>query len=232
MHLTTINSLQKKVDKEFKSTEGDKSQAIVEDMVENEFKERHSSGESVDSMLSASSTSEGGDGSIPVSSGDQGGQQKGILKRCVRRCFSESQAERLGQLMEAEGVKKSVRFNDNVQRQVFRSNASILGQKHKNQKKNLQKMRKRQQAIDRRNSEGDVTNVIESLVSEGFKLSSSFESKFEDLDLEANDSGVSSSYEDHHIKSHMDKVKFKKSKRKQQAVSVDETTGEVFNMDF
>ena len=50
------------------------------------------------------------------------------------------------------GSKKSVRFNEVVLRQVYRSNSSILGQKHKNQKKAEQKRRK----AARRASEGDV----------------------------------------------------------------------------
>ena len=49
------------------------------------------------------------------------------------------------------GSKKSVRFNEVVLRQVYRSNSSILGQKHKNQKKAEQKRRK----AGRRASEGD-----------------------------------------------------------------------------
>ena len=54
---------------------------------------------------------------------------------------------------EVKREKKSVRFNEVVQRQVYRSNSSILGQKMKNQKKNQQKMRKR---AERRASEGDT----------------------------------------------------------------------------
>eukprot|EP00096_Caligus_rogercresseyi_P004159 TRINITY_DN1831_c0_g1_i4.p1 TRINITY_DN1831_c0_g1~~TRINITY_DN1831_c0_g1_i4.p1 ORF type:complete len:672 (+),score=250.42 TRINITY_DN1831_c0_g1_i4:71-2086(+) len=51
--------------------------------------------------------------------------------------------------------KKSVRFNDIVQRQTFRANASILGQRMKNMKKNEQK--KRKNALrERRASEGDA----------------------------------------------------------------------------
>ena len=52
------------------------------------------------------------------------------------------------------GSKKSVRFNEVVLRQVYRSNSSILGQKHKNQKKAEQKRRK----TNRRASEGDKPN--------------------------------------------------------------------------
>ncbi|XP_066978096.1 protein kintoun [Macrobrachium rosenbergii] len=48
------------------------------------------------------------------------------------------------------GEKKSVRFNDVVSRQLFRSNSSILGQRAKNQKKAL----KKQKCRNRRASEG------------------------------------------------------------------------------
>lgn len=53
-------------------------------------------------------------------------------------------------------TKKSVRFSEVVQRQVFRTNSSILGRKVKNSKKSEQKKRR---ALERRVSEGDVQNV-------------------------------------------------------------------------
>lgn len=111
----------------------------------------------------------------------------GIAPRGQRRCFSESQvADTLvgtsqsstssclsaDTISEAEGNysvgassspnshesrKKSVRFNEVVQRQVFRPQASILGQRHKNAKKNEQKRRKAQQ---RRASESDAVDEI------------------------------------------------------------------------
>jgi hypothetical protein len=56
--------------------------------------------------------------------------------------------------MSVSGSKKSVRFNEIVQRQIYRSNSSILGQKNKNQKKADQKKRK----TERRVSEGDVSS--------------------------------------------------------------------------
>merc|ERR1712223_1368545 len=71
--------------------------------------------------------------------------------------------------------KKSVRFNEVVQRQIFRSNSSILKQKRKNEKRLEHKLKKRGEkvhlAVERRASEGDA----ESLLDAGFKLSSSFE---------------------------------------------------------
>ena len=61
--------------------------------------------------------------------------------------------------------KKSVRFNEVVQRQVYRQNASILGQKIKNMKKAEQKRRKAEQK--RRASEGDLPENGNSV--DGFK---------------------------------------------------------------
>lgn len=215
---------QNKVDKEFKRTNGDDDIPAFDDQLEDhpdETKERHSSGESIDSFLSTSPSSAETNGTVAASgSGDQT-LAKGILKRCVRRCFSESQADKLSKMLTEEGeggkVKKSVRFNDVVQRQVFRSNSSILGQKHKNQKRNLQKQRRRQQMVERRASDGDV---VEALVKDGFKISASFDSNFGDLDHEEeheNDSGVASSFEDqqhHKLQNTTDKAKLKRSPKR------------------
>ena len=109
---------------------------------------------------------------------------KSILKpaagafRSQRRCFSESLVDTMVGTSQSstssclssdtipeeseepgssEGSKKSVRFNEVVQRQVFRPHASILGQRHKNAKKNEQKRRKAQQ---RRASESDAVDEI------------------------------------------------------------------------
>ena len=99
---------------------------------------------------------------------------RGILKR--PRCLSDSGPE-LMRMMSSPAVstsstileeddseisceimgsheKRSVRFNEVVQRQVYRTNSSILGQKHKNQKRAEQKRRK----AARRASEGDTPN--------------------------------------------------------------------------
>lgn len=108
-----------------------------------------------------------------------------VAFRGQRRCFSESLADNLVGTSQSstssclssdtipersedsamsslgsnssEGSKKSVRFNEVVQRQVFRPHASILGQRHKNAKKNEQKRRKAQQ---RRASESDAVEEI------------------------------------------------------------------------
>merc|ERR1712043_28968 len=146
-------------------------------------------------------------------------QPKGILKRCVRRCFSESHAtsqasinnldwsnsildvisspasdsppssEENGVIDDFAAQKKSVRFNEVVQRQIFRSNSSILKQKRKSEKRTEQRLKKRGSTVnmkERRASEGDA----ESLLDAGFKLSSSFEKSI--FDQESNN-GYSSS---------------------------------------
>ena len=148
----------------------------------NEQKERHSSGESNDSAISITPPSYNGNEPLSpskrflvipanLSSTAETTNVKGILKRGAR-CLSESQAEYLSSIMtsmsmdstiteesEAESSKssveskKSVRFNEVVQRQVYRQNSSILGQKMKNMKKAEQKRRKAEQK--RRASEGD-----------------------------------------------------------------------------
>lgn len=51
--------------------------------------------------------------------------------------------------------EKSVRFSDSVQRQLYRSNSSILGQKKKNQRRNKNKRKVRERA----NSEGSVSSL-------------------------------------------------------------------------
>lgn len=62
------------------------------------------------------------------------------------------------------GEKKSVRFNEVVSRQLFRSNKAILFRRMKNQKKALKKRRKRQNQDNAANSEASDTNTA----SEGF----------------------------------------------------------------
>ena len=52
-------------------------------------------------------------------------------------------------------VKKTVRFNDEVQRQIYRSNSSILGQKKKNQRK----AKNKRKARERLNSGESVSSM-------------------------------------------------------------------------
>lgn len=55
----------------------------------------------------------------------------------------------------SSSMKKTVRFNDNVTRQLFRSNSSILGQKKKNQRK----ARNKKRACERRYSESEASDA-------------------------------------------------------------------------
>lgn len=57
------------------------------------------------------------------------------------------------------GEKKSVRFNEVVSRQLFRSNKSILFRRMKNQKKAMKKRRKRQNQGQAATSEASDTNT-------------------------------------------------------------------------
>jgi dynein assembly factor 2 len=87
------------------------------------------------------------------------------------------------------GSKKSVRFNEVVLRQVYRSNSSILGQKHKNQKKAEQKRRK----AGRRASEGDKPDSDSKT---SFSPDES-EDCYQDQDQDhTNDSGMASSMDE------------------------------------
>lgn len=104
---------------------------------------------------------------------------KGILKRLgkrmVGRSISESSLEdvicassfdnchtSLDSVIPEDGevstsLKKTVRFNDNVSRQLYRSNSSILGQKKKNQRK----ARNKKRAHERRCSESENSEAEE-----------------------------------------------------------------------
>jgi hypothetical protein len=57
-------------------------------------------------------------------------------------------------MSESSGTEKCVRFSDQVQRQLYRSNSSILGQRKKNQRKNKNKRKNR----ERHSSEGSVSS--------------------------------------------------------------------------
>ncbi|CAH1153895.1 unnamed protein product [Phaedon cochleariae] len=103
-------------------------------------------------------------------------RKRSILKRMpsqrtsVRRCVSESGLDdyvasslenclsSLDSVIPEDGeiscsLKKTVRFNDVVMRQLFRSNSSILGQKKKNQRKAKNKKR----CMERRHSESETS---------------------------------------------------------------------------
>jgi dynein assembly factor 2 len=175
MPLPRLEAVKEKCFKLNKDTRGD--DCIIE-IKDEDCKDRHSSGESQDSAISVSSHSSLLDhGPLSVSPSkrflvtpvqvlpkDCKKRNRGILRQ--QRCDSESQAcdifindpEENNDMLERErnvGSKKSVRFNEVVQRQIYRSSSSIMGQKNKNQKKAEQKRRK----TDRRVSEGDAKSV-------------------------------------------------------------------------
>ncbi|KAK7866377.1 hypothetical protein R5R35_009809 [Gryllus longicercus] len=113
---------------------------------------------------------------LSESSGDEmsfSPSKKGILKR-VSRSLSESSADdytwssSLDMIMqsgsdscipeeEGRGVKKTVRFNEIVHQQTYRSNSSIFGQRKKNQRKTRNKKRAQERrASESENSEGEI----------------------------------------------------------------------------
>ncbi|CAG9865023.1 unnamed protein product [Phyllotreta striolata] len=131
-------------------------------------------------------------------------KNKGILKRfssgrfSVGRSISESSLDNFvyssvenchtsldsvipedGEVSSSE--KKTVRFNDVVMSQLFRSNSSILGQKKKNQRK----ARNKKRALERRHSEseasGDEKKEGDLRDCDDFKKSECFEKKDENI---------------------------------------------------
>merc|ERR1712223_1571016 len=91
--------------------------------------------------------------------------------------------------------KKSVRFNEVVQRQVYRQNSSILGQKIKKRQKAEQK---------RRASEGDLPDGNGSM-DNGFE--------FSDSDHITNDSGLASSVDESSLEDKKKEKRLKKGHR-------------------
>jgi dynein assembly factor 2 len=146
---------------------------------------------------------------------------------------NENELESCGDSM---GSKKSVRFNEVVLRQVYRKHASILGQKHKNQKKAEQKRRKAM----RRASEGDVPSPSSGSLTNTFSADES-----EDQD-HTNDSGLasedidleSSSLEANNNKKIVEKtkqngkIKGKRSKVASRFLDESQNSDLIFNLDF
>lgn len=121
--------------------------------------------------------------SVSESSGDEltsnnitGSFPKGILRsqRNLSRSVSESSADENGTAAssvechydsiqdlnfesDSASLKKTVRFNDVVSRQLFRSNSSILGQRKKNQRK----LRNKRRAHERKMSESENSETEE-----------------------------------------------------------------------
>ncbi|XP_071867910.1 PIH1 domain-containing protein Nop17-like isoform X1 [Bombus fervidus] len=123
--------------------------------------------------------------SVSESSGDElisnnitGTFPKSILRsqrnHNLSRSVSESSADEIGTAasstdchydsipdlnseLDCSSLKKTVRFNDVVSRQLFRSNSSILGQRKKNQRK----LRNKRRAYERRMSESENSETEE-----------------------------------------------------------------------
>ncbi|XP_024874407.1 protein kintoun [Temnothorax curvispinosus] len=122
-----------------------------------------------------------GDELASNSSGSSARHSKGILKSRRARDFSRSMSESsadenslpasctdyhydhydsvhdINSESDCSSLKKTVRFNDVVSRQLFRSNSSILGQRKKNQRK----LRNKKRAHDRRLSESENSETEE-----------------------------------------------------------------------
>ncbi|XP_011877153.1 PREDICTED: protein kintoun [Vollenhovia emeryi] len=122
-----------------------------------------------------------GDELASNSSGSSVRYSKGILKSRRARDFSRSMSESsadenslpasctdyhddhydsvhdINSESDCSSLKKTVRFNDVVSRQLFRSNSSILGQRKKNQRK----LRNKKRAHDRRLSESENSETEE-----------------------------------------------------------------------
>lgn len=69
------------------------------------------------------------------------------------------------------GEKKSVRFNEVVSRQLFRSNSSILGQRAKNQKKAMKKRKCQQRRASESDPESNLEHFSDDLISSAVSLS-------------------------------------------------------------
>merc|ERR1719150_3003135 len=204
----------------------------------NRRKERHGSGDSLDSCMSESpmesvilklakeedeeaseKTEESCDEEVRLetpryqranSEDSTQAQPRGILKRKISglvgtsrfRCYSESHLDEVGfatssstslstttisedQVAEFSGSgKKSVRFNEKVQQQMYRVNSTILA----NTMKNKRKAEKKKRALERRMSEGDAWSLDLNMV---INNKDQWESE------EHEDSGLASSFEEH-----------------------------------
>ncbi|XP_033331463.2 PIH1 domain-containing protein Nop17-like isoform X2 [Megalopta genalis] len=97
------------------------------------------------------SESSGDELSISESSADENGMPMSSID-CNYDSVQEFNSE-----SDCSSLKKTVRFNDVVSRQLFRSNSSILGQRKKNQRK----LRNKKRAHDRRMSESENSETEE-----------------------------------------------------------------------
>jgi len=220
--------LKKKSQNQMKENEDLDSDDSLE--LKSDEKERHSSGESNDSAVCFSTPTSPIKSESPnrflVIPSDFGAsaKERSNLRSILRRTrgYSETNVDFLrmaSPLSESESStiaeeedevkreKKTVRFNEVVQRQIYRSNSSILGQKMKNQKKTQQKRRKQ---AARRASEGDTPGSVTD-----FRNSDNTGSDACSLtDSETIDSGVASSMDEGHDTSKMIESEKQKSNNK------------------
>merc|ERR1712013_752308 len=226
----------------------------------NRRKERHGSGDSLDSCMSESpmesvilklakeeedeeaseKTEESCDEEVRLetpryqranSEDSTQAQPRGILKRKISglvgtsrfRCYSESHLDEVGfapssstslstttisedQVAEFSGSgKKSVRFNEKVQQQMYRVNSTILA----NTLKNKRKAEKKKRALERRMSEGDACSLDQAndkvdkvekgkmSTSSSLDLNMVINNKDQWESEEHEDSGLPSSFEEH-----------------------------------
>ncbi|KAF7399366.1 hypothetical protein HZH68_007958 [Vespula germanica] len=142
---------------------------------EHEEDEQHNVSQNRKGIIKSRSISESSGDELPSSSGSM---SKGILKshrtHDFSRSVSESSADENGVAIssadfscssihdpqsesECCSLKKTVRFNNVVSRQLFRSNSSILGQRKKNQRK----LRNKKRAHERKLSESENSETEE-----------------------------------------------------------------------
>lgn len=210
----------------FQKGDGNNSQ----DNVDEDMKERHSSGDSQDSLFSEPVHFENHQPSLE---GEV--KLKSILKQRKQRCYSESHKDdfswrssdcsvndpiiEVDESSENSSVvsDKSVRFSEVVQRKVFRPNSSIFPQTKKNWKKKQAKLRR----AERRASEGDVEDEVDdddldlsdATGSADTKQATKDKKKF--VHHEHEDSGVASSVDEcEQQQRQADKSKASKSKKK------------------
>jgi len=155
-------------------------------------KERHSSGDSDDSVAIVKEADEKAsqrEESVILSDGSV---LKGILKGSVKtRWSSESSEDTFNEECDEEEEKKSVHFNETVERRIFRPNSSIFGLTAKNQKKREQKRKRAERrASESSDGEGGKSPDVTRANKKGQHESDDEEDK--ELDSQ-DDSGVASS---------------------------------------
>ncbi|OXU22598.1 hypothetical protein TSAR_009727 [Trichomalopsis sarcophagae] len=154
-----------------------RTQSLDSDDEDDHENQSYSQEERKRSFAQSRSVSESSGDELPssIGSGSGSARYKSILKSRFSRSVSESSIDEntapfscpsvtfnhsISEFYsESEGssLKKTVRFNDVVSRQLYRSNSSILGQRKKNQRK----LRNKKRAHDRRLSESENSETDE-----------------------------------------------------------------------